>query len=134
MLYNKNQPEINPSRNNVNRGTSINKVNADAIFSEITDAGEGNWKKWSDETKNEGFDGDGFISGKDQDMISKQKMGWNAYRGHSDRSRFIIHEKIVIYPDTLCWVHDFTYSNNDDMANMYFWNTAYDNYPVVGIT
>jgi len=136
LLYNKNQPEINPSRNNVNRGTPINKVNADGSFSEITDAGEDETgKKWSDETKNEGFYGDGFISGKDQDIgFLNRKMGWNAYRGHSDRSRFIIHEKIAVYPDTLCWVHDFTYSNNDDMANMYFWNTAYDNYPVVGIT
>ena len=104
LLYNKNQPEINPSRNNVNRGTPINKVNADGSFSEITDTGD-DWKKWSDETRNEGFDGDGFISGKDKDIgFLNRKMGWNAYRGHSDRSRFIIHEKIAVYPDTLCWV------------------------------
>lgn len=58
----------------------------------------------------------------------------NAIRGHSDRSRFIIDEEINVYPDTLCWVRDFTYSFHDPMSNMYFWHPAYDNYPVVGIT
>jgi formylglycine-generating enzyme required for sulfatase activity len=77
---------------------------------------------------------DGFISGKDLDMgYMNRKMEWNAYRGHSDRSRFIIHEKIPVYPDTLCWVNDLTYSNGKEMAN-YFWHPAYDNYPVVGVT
>jgi sulfatase modifying factor 1 len=77
---------------------------------------------------------DGFISGKDKDMgYMNRKMEWNAYRGHTDRSRFIIHEKIPVYPDTLCWVNDLTYSNGKEMAN-YFWHPAYDNYPVVGVT
>ncbi len=58
----------------------------------------------------------------------------NAIRGHSDRSRFIIDEEINVYPDTLCWVRDFTYSFHDPMSNMYFWHPSYDNYPVVGIT
>jgi formylglycine-generating enzyme required for sulfatase activity len=58
----------------------------------------------------------------------------NAIRGHSDRSRFIIDEEINVYPDTLCWVRDFTYTFHDPMSNMYFWHPAYDNYPVVGIT
>src|SRR5690606_33112731 len=68
-------------------------------------------------------------------------MGWfnykgqnNALRAHDDRSRFIIEEVINVYPDTLCWVRDFTYSFNDPMTNMYFWHPAYDNYPVVGVT
>ncbi len=51
-----------------------------------------------------------------------------------DRSVFIIKDVINVYPDTLCWVHDFTYSFNEPMTNMYFWHPAYDNYPVVGIT
>ena len=47
---------------------------------------------------------------------------------------FIIDEIINVYPDTLCWVRDFTYSFHDPMTNMYFWHPAYDNYPVVGVT
>jgi sulfatase modifying factor 1 len=58
----------------------------------------------------------------------------NAIRGHSDRSKFIIKEVINVYPDTLCWVHDFTYSYNEPMTEMYFWHPAYDDYPVVGVT
>lgn len=51
-----------------------------------------------------------------------------------DRSSFIIRDKVNVYPDTLCWIADFTYSYNEPLANMYFWHNAYDNYPVVGIT
>ncbi|MFM6945999.1 MAG: SUMF1/EgtB/PvdO family nonheme iron enzyme [Flavobacteriales bacterium] len=73
--------------------------------------------------------------GQDLDMgYANSKGSHNAIRGHSDRSRFIIKERIHVYPDTLCWVRDFTYSNNSPMAQNYFWNTAYDNYPVVGVT
>jgi gliding motility-associated lipoprotein GldK len=41
---------------------------------------------------------------------------------------------VAIYPDTLVWVADFTYSYNEPMVNMYFNSPSYDNYPVVGIT
>lgn len=51
-----------------------------------------------------------------------------------DRSVFIIKDEIPVYPDTLCWVHDFTYSFNEPMTNNYFWHPAYDDYPVVGLT
>lgn len=51
-----------------------------------------------------------------------------------DRSVFIVKDIINVYPDTLAWVHDFTYSFNEPMTNMYFWHPAYDDYPVVGIT
>ena len=67
------------------------------------------------------------------DGINKKGQS-NAIRGHENRQRFIIDEKIAVYPDTLCWVRDFTYSFHDPMTNMYFWHPAYDNYPVVGIT
>ena len=55
-------------------------------------------------------------------------------RNGVDRSVFIIKDIINVYPDTLAWVHDFTYSFNEPMTNMYFWHPAYDNYPVVGVT
>jgi len=57
----------------------------------------------------------------------------NREQGHIDRSVFIKKDIIEIYPDTLCWVADFTYSFNEPMCNMYFWHPAYDDYPVVGI-
>ena len=77
----------------------------------------------------------GEDQGLDRDMGYFNKKGQNnAVRGHANRGRFIIEEEINVYPDTLCWARDFTYSFNDPMVNMYFWHPAYDNYPVVGVT
>jgi formylglycine-generating enzyme required for sulfatase activity len=62
------------------------------------------------------------------------------YEGKSDAGRhggrysYYMHEKVHIYPDTLCWISDFTYSYNEPMAKAYFWHPAYDYYPVVGVT
>jgi formylglycine-generating enzyme required for sulfatase activity len=50
-----------------------------------------------------------------------------------DRSAFVIRDVINVYPDTLCWISDFTYSFNEPYTNMYFWHPSYDNYPVVGV-
>ncbi|MBM3161282.1 MAG: SUMF1/EgtB/PvdO family nonheme iron enzyme [Bacteroidetes bacterium] len=73
--------------------------------------------------------------GQDLDLgYTNSKGQHNALRGHTDRSRFIIKERINVYPDTLCWVRDFSYSFNEPMSQNYFWNNAYDNYPVVGVT
>ncbi|NDB35330.1 MAG: hypothetical protein EB023_08285 [Flavobacteriia bacterium] len=73
--------------------------------------------------------------GQDLDLgYTNSKGQHNAIRGHTDRSRYIIKERINVYPDTLCWVRDFTFSFHDPMAENYFWHTAYDNYPVVGVT
>jgi len=52
----------------------------------------------------------------------------------SDRSQFVKTYAINIYPDTLAWISDFTYSYNDPMAKMYFWHPGFDDYPVVGVT
>jgi sulfatase modifying factor 1 len=51
-----------------------------------------------------------------------------------DRSSFVIRDVISVYPDTLCWIADFTYSYNEPYTTMYFWHPSYDNYPIVGIT
>ncbi|HEX3009273.1 MAG TPA: SUMF1/EgtB/PvdO family nonheme iron enzyme, partial [Bacteroidales bacterium] len=51
-----------------------------------------------------------------------------------NRSSFIMRDVINVYPDTLSWVADFTYSYNEPFANMYFWHPAYDDYPVVGVS
>jgi len=50
-----------------------------------------------------------------------------------DRSSFIKHVVLNIYPDTLCWIRDFTYSFNDPQADLYFWHPSFDDYPVVGV-
>lgn len=49
------------------------------------------------------------------------------------RESFLMEENILIYPDTLVWIADFTYSYNEPMTTMYFWHVSYDNYPVVGV-
>ena len=50
------------------------------------------------------------------------------------RSSFIVRDTVLIYPDTLSWISDFQYADNEAMAQSYFSNPAYDDYPVVGIT
>ena len=57
----------------------------------------------------------------------------HSIRGHSDRSQFVVEETINVYPDTLVWVRDYTYSYTEDMMH-YFYHPAYDNYTVVGVT
>jgi len=52
----------------------------------------------------------------------------------TNRSSFIKHNILNIYPDTLCWIRDFTYSFNDPQASLYFWHPSFDDYPVVGIS
>lgn len=49
-------------------------------------------------------------------------------------SDFIYKYAVAIYPDTLCWMRDFGYSNNEQMAVGYFSSPKYQNYPVVGVS
>jgi len=58
----------------------------------------------------------------------------NRPQGMTDRSVFIKSDTINVYPDTLAWIHDYTYSYNDPLTLMYFWHPAYDDYPVVGVS
>jgi sulfatase modifying factor 1 len=51
-----------------------------------------------------------------------------------DRSAFIQQDIQNVYPDTLCWIRDFTYSFNDPQASIYFWHPSFDDYPVVGVS
>ena len=55
-------------------------------------------------------------------------------KGLNNRASQIQREYINIYPDTLCWVHDYAYSMNEDFTRSYFSSPAYDNYPVVGVS
>lgn len=62
----------------------------------------------------------------DIEAAAKQKSG--------ARKDFIKTEEIQIYPDTTVWIKDFAYSYNEPMHNDYFWHSAYDDYPVVGVS
>lgn len=81
------------------------------------------------------FQGAAKKAGKDEEYGEVNSLNQlHSVRGHSDRSQFIIEEIINIYPDTLVWVHDFTYGFNEPLTETYFWHPAYDDYPVVGVT
>lgn len=58
-----------------------------------------------------------------------------AYRKPNEpRSKYIIKNPVKVYPDTLVWVRDFSYSYNEPMSVRYFAHPAFANYPVVGVT
>ncbi len=50
------------------------------------------------------------------------------------RRDFISSRIINIYPDTLCWIRDFTYAYNEPYMKMYFYHDGYGDYPVVGVS
>ncbi|MCL1821391.1 MAG: SUMF1/EgtB/PvdO family nonheme iron enzyme [Prolixibacteraceae bacterium] len=52
----------------------------------------------------------------------------------ANRSSFIIHEVVPVYPDTLCWIRDFTYSYNEPITYKYFSHPGFADYPVVGVS
>lgn len=69
-----------------------------------------------------------------QDGADYHNAGFaNRPQGLRDRSVYVKKENINVYPDTLSWIHDYTYSYNDPLTEKYFWHQAYDNYPVVGV-
>ncbi|MFP4557252.1 MAG: SUMF1/EgtB/PvdO family nonheme iron enzyme [Bacteroidales bacterium] len=87
----------------------------------------------------------------DLQQAAKKKNRWNFESGSyeedaevinqmgspvrvTDRSSFIIRDKVNVYPDTLAWISDFSYSYNEPYATHYFWHPSYDNYPVVGVS
>ncbi len=51
-----------------------------------------------------------------------------------NRSSFLMHESVPIYPDTLCWIRDFAYTYNEPFTLKYFAHSAFDDYPVVGVS
>ena len=63
-------------------------------------------------------------------MIGRQL---HTIKGNPPRNTFIKRKKVNIYPDTLVWIRDFSYSYNEPMARNYFWHPAFDDYPAVGV-
>ena len=68
-----------------------------------------------------------------QEASKKTNREGNA-SGKRDRSEFLSTVTVNIYPDTLAWMHDYAYSFNEPYTNDYYSHTAYDDYPVVGVT
>lgn len=50
-----------------------------------------------------------------------------------NRSSFLMHEVVPVYPDTLVWIRDFDYTYNEPFTLKYFSHVAFDDYPVVGV-
>ncbi|MFW5725371.1 MAG: SUMF1/EgtB/PvdO family nonheme iron enzyme [Bacteroidota bacterium] len=52
---------------------------------------------------------------------------------NTPRNEFVVEYETAVYPDTLAWIHDFSYAYNEPMTQYYFWHLTYDHYPVVGV-
>jgi gliding motility-associated lipoprotein GldK len=50
------------------------------------------------------------------------------------REKFVIEEKVKIYPSTLDYQSDYAYANNETDATFNYEHIAHDDYPIVGIT
>ena len=62
-----------------------------------------------------------------------QAYGRQRFDESVSRGDFIEEFEVSIIPDKLCWVADFSYSNNDPMTRQYFDHPAFDDYPIVGV-
>src|ERR1017187_1619784 len=128
-------------------------IGGDHLLEEGEYAERINWRKkikWDDEanteTLNELFlpESERFYKRKE---IDSRKLNFEYYwidlkeaaskanrqQGMTDRSVFIKKGLINVFPDTLAWIHDYTYSFNEPLTRTYFWHPAYDEYPVVGV-
>jgi gliding motility-associated lipoprotein GldK len=47
---------------------------------------------------------------------------------------FVYRQDVEVYPDTLVWMRDFGYANNEHMSIGYYASDKYKNYPVVGVS
>lgn len=104
--------------------------------------------KWGDRATLEKIDAiivtpDNRINGKKELDVSKivyhsEVLDYKAAATNRDpsipRSKFIVKKDIPVYPDTVCWVRDYSYSYNEPMSKQYFSHPAFGNYPVVGIS
>src|SRR6476661_791703 len=121
----------------------------------------GNGKKgiWSDKTLIEDLEKSMYYQGNERFFNKKELIveqlkynyEWIDYRKAADnrgnrnpnqnkngitvtRDNFIVKEEVYIYPDTLVWISDFTYAQNDPMTKGYFSHPSFANYPVVGVS
>lgn len=64
-----------------------------------------------------------------------QWIDWQkaAHDKTATRTSIINKDEVKVFPDTLCWIRDFTFSYNEPHSRNYFWHPAFDDYPVVGV-
>lgn len=67
-------------------------------------------------------------------IISYNFQDYGTEKPFKNRTDLIQHCKVPIYPDTLVWMADYTYSYNEPYTRQYFSHPAFDDYPVVGVT
>ena len=86
------------------------------------------------------YQGNERFAGRKEFDVSKfvfeyQWYDWQkaAHDRTSNRTSHIHREKVKVYPDTLAWIRDYSYSYNEPMTRNYFWHPAFDDYPVVGV-
>lgn len=90
------------------------------------------------------YQGDDRIFGKNELDVRLLKYNFEVmklreaanFRGNNAKTRsdFILRDTVGIYPDTLVWLADFAYAQNEPLTQGYFSHPAFDNYPVVGVT
>ncbi len=98
---------------------------------------------WEDETLDEMFFQGDMAIGTKRELDTRQfnyKWEWVDWKKAASksfngvRSDLIKDDEVNVFPDTLTWIRDFSYSYNEPMARNYFWHSAFDDYPVVGVT
>ncbi len=110
------------------------------------------WKKaatikWGDKATIEKINQ--MIVEPDDRVFGKKELDTRKFKFHSEifdltaaaqavnagkpRSQFIIKTEVPVYPDTLVWIRDFSYSYNEPMTKRYYSHPAFGNYPVVGV-
>ncbi|RZM01016.1 MAG: gliding motility-associated lipoprotein, partial [Pedobacter sp.] len=128
----------------------LGKVKAGADGVEAVD-----WKamktfKYNDPKNIEALAGTDMILAPDDRVFGKKEIDVKTLAYHSEtfnlkeaarfenkerpRSAFVEREDTPIYPDTLVWIRDFSYSYNEPMTKRYFSHPSFDNYPVVGVS
>ena len=94
-----------------------------------------NTDNWNDQKQGGIYDEKVYISKDtayidDEGRIVRQTLN-REYTGPWD---FLNTYIVNIYPDTTCWVNDFPNADNEMYMRNYFSNSAYNDYPVVGVT
>ncbi|MDR2908159.1 MAG: formylglycine-generating enzyme family protein [Bacteroidales bacterium] len=95
------------------------KLNYEYYTFDYTSAARKSWEEPSEEANRyEGVNMASFV---------------NRPQSLKSRAGYIQKHVVNVYPDTLCWIVDFSYSYNDPMVRSYYSSPMYDNYPVVGV-
>ena len=80
------------------------------------------------------FDTRKFIYSYQNIDIKRASTRTGKEQGKIDRFPFIEKISLPIFPDTLVWTSDYTYSYNEPLSRNYFHHPAFDDYPVVGVS